>query len=338
MEQENIFLFVPNLIGYSRILFAFISFYFMPTCPLLASVFYLLSGFLDAFDGHAARLLNQGTQFGAMLDMLTDRCATMCLLVNLSLLYPQYTILFQLSMTIDVASHWIHLHSPAVSNGSVFLLSGIQFGKMLMHCGGCSPAVSNGSVFLLSGIQFGKMLMHCGGCSPAVSNGSVFPLSGTQFGAMLDMLTDRCATMCLLVNLSLLYPQYTILFQLSMTIDPVLFVMCAGNELFYCMLYLLNFYEGPTVGFLPAGLFRCVFWLSVPIAVLKLGISLLHLVTASRNIAAIDTAERKKKLDAGNVPIAVLKLGISLLHLVTASRNIAAIDTAERKKKLDAGK
>lgn len=55
-------------------------------------------------------LLLSGTQFGAMLDMLTDRCATMCLLVNLSLLYPSYTFLFQLSMTLDVASHWLHLH------------------------------------------------------------------------------------------------------------------------------------------------------------------------------------------------------------------------------------
>lgn len=55
-------------------------------------------------------LLPSATKFGAMLDMLTDRCATMCLLVNLSLLYPSYTFLFQLSMSLDVASHWLHLH------------------------------------------------------------------------------------------------------------------------------------------------------------------------------------------------------------------------------------
>ncbi|CAH2308032.1 CDP-diacylglycerol--inositol 3-phosphatidyltransferase [Pelobates cultripes] len=108
---ENIFVFVPNLIGYARILFAFIAFYFMPDSPLVASTFYLLSGLLDAFDGYAARALNQGTKFGAMLDMLTDRCATMCLLVNLSLLYPSYTVLFQLSMSLDISSHWLHLHS-----------------------------------------------------------------------------------------------------------------------------------------------------------------------------------------------------------------------------------
>ncbi|KAB1263696.1 CDP-diacylglycerol--inositol 3-phosphatidyltransferase [Camelus dromedarius] len=114
MPGENIFLFVPNLIGYARIVFAIISFYFMPCCPLTASSFYLLSGLLDAFDGYAARVLNQGTRFGAMLDMLTDRCSTMCLLVNLALLYPHATLLFQLSMSLDVASHWLHLHRSAI--------------------------------------------------------------------------------------------------------------------------------------------------------------------------------------------------------------------------------
>lgn len=47
------------------------------------------------------------------MDMLTDRCATMCLLVNLSLLYPSYTFLFQISMSLDIASHWLHLHRYA---------------------------------------------------------------------------------------------------------------------------------------------------------------------------------------------------------------------------------
>ncbi|XP_077839899.1 CDP-diacylglycerol--inositol 3-phosphatidyltransferase isoform X5 [Macaca mulatta] len=55
-----------------------------------------------------------GTRFGAMLDMLTDRCSTMCLLVNLALLYPRATLFFQLSMSLDVASHWLHLHSSVV--------------------------------------------------------------------------------------------------------------------------------------------------------------------------------------------------------------------------------
>ncbi|KAM4632205.1 CDP-diacylglycerol--inositol 3-phosphatidyltransferase [Discoglossus pictus] len=218
MAEENIFLFVPNLIGYARIIFAFIAFYFMPTSPFIASSFYVTSGLLDAFDGHAARALNQGTKFGAMLDMLTDRCATMCLLVNLSLLYPSYILLFQLSMSLDVASHWLHLHSS-----------------------------------ILRGSDSHKTI----------------DLSGNP------------------------------LLRLYYTSRPVLFLMCAGNELFYCMLYLLNFSEGPEVMLGPlgaVGLFRLILWLCCPVSLVKSLISLLHLVTASCNMAALDTAERSKKL------------------------------------------
>ncbi|KAF3845884.1 hypothetical protein F7725_002962 [Dissostichus mawsoni] len=107
-----------SLIRYARIALAFISFLLMPCCPWPAVFCYLLSALLDAFDGHAARALNQSTKFGAMMDMLTDRCATMCLLVNLSLLYPSYTFLFQISMCVDIASHWLHLHSSTIKGSS----------------------------------------------------------------------------------------------------------------------------------------------------------------------------------------------------------------------------
>lgn len=90
----------------------------MPTCPKVSVTCYLLSGLLDAFDGHAARYLNQGTKFGAMLDMLTDRCATMCLCVVLSMFYPSWAILFQLSMSLDIASHWLHMHSSMMKGSS----------------------------------------------------------------------------------------------------------------------------------------------------------------------------------------------------------------------------
>ncbi|XP_050025335.1 CDP-diacylglycerol--inositol 3-phosphatidyltransferase [Dermacentor andersoni] len=112
---ENIFLFVPNIIGYGRIILALLSFYFMPTNCLVASICYGVSAFLDCIDGHAARMFNQSTKFGAMLDQLTDRCGTMCLLVILAQFYPSYTFWFQLSMAIDVASHWLHLHTSLLS-------------------------------------------------------------------------------------------------------------------------------------------------------------------------------------------------------------------------------
>lgn len=206
MSEENIFLFVPNLIGYARVVLAFLSFYLMPCCPWPAVFFYLLSALLDAFDGHAARALNQSTKFGAMMDMLTDRCATMCLLVNLSLLYPSYTFLFQVSMCLDISSHWLHLHSSTIKGSA---------------------------------------------------SHKTIDLSGNP------------------------------ILRVYYTSKPVLFVMCAGNELFFCLLYLIHHIEEPA-GWLYSLLFVCCL-----ISLAKAAISAVHLVTASQNMAALDTAERQ---------------------------------------------
>ncbi|GAB1861537.1 CDP-diacylglycerol--inositol 3-phosphatidyltransferase [Camponotus japonicus] len=110
-ESENIFLFVPNIIGFGRVILALISFYFMPTNYIIATWCYIVSALLDAIDGHAARYYNQSTKFGAILDQLTDRVGTMCLMVTLCLFYPTYTFWFQLSMCIDITCHWIYLHT-----------------------------------------------------------------------------------------------------------------------------------------------------------------------------------------------------------------------------------
>uniref|UniRef100_A0A3P9P4H1 CDP-diacylglycerol--inositol 3-phosphatidyltransferase n=1 Tax=Poecilia reticulata TaxID=8081 RepID=A0A3P9P4H1_POERE len=215
MTQENIFLFVPNLIGYARVVLALLSFYLMPSSPWPAVFCYLLSALLDAFDGHAARALDQATKFGAMMDMLTDRCATMCLLVNLALLYPSYAFLFQLSMSLDIASHWLHLHSSTVKGSG---------------------------------------------------SHKTIDLSGNP------------------------------ILRLYYTSKPVLFVMCAGNELFFCLLYILT---GPThfnPAPLSAGWLRPLLALCGAVSLLKAAISVLHLVTASQNMAALDAAERAKRL------------------------------------------
>lgn len=130
-QKENVFLFVPNIIGYLRIVLALLSFYYMPHNYIACSVCYIVSVVLDAFDGHAARYFNQcklilfydfmkpkfkfshfyvASKFGAMLDQLTDRCGTMGLLVTLCMFYPKYMLLFQLSMVIDISCHWLYLH------------------------------------------------------------------------------------------------------------------------------------------------------------------------------------------------------------------------------------
>lgn len=116
--KENIFLFVPNLIGYGRIVLAIIAFYFMQTNHIIAGWCYIVSALLDSMDGHAARAFNQSTKFGAMLDQLTDRCGTMGLLVTLSYFYPSYMFFFQLSMAIDVSCHWLYMQSSTMQGKS----------------------------------------------------------------------------------------------------------------------------------------------------------------------------------------------------------------------------
>ncbi|XP_046840721.1 CDP-diacylglycerol--inositol 3-phosphatidyltransferase-like [Xenia sp. Carnegie-2017] len=210
---ENVFLFVPNLIGYARIIFAFVSFHYMADRPILFFVLYLISSLLDAFDGHFARLLGQASKFGAMLDMLTDRCASACLILMLSNFYPTYRVVFQFLISLDISSHWLHMYSS--------LIKGDQTHK------------TSSNFFL----------------------------------------------------------------KLYYTSRPVLFIMCAGNELFLLFLYLLHFSNGPNVfeiNATPIGLWSLLAYINFPIFFVKQLISLLHLVTAAQDIVAYDVAERRK--------------------------------------------
>lgn len=207
--KENIFLFVPNIIGFARVILAIISFYFMPTNCVLACTCYITSALLDAFDGHAARYFNQSTKFGAMLDQLTDRAGTACLMMTLASFYPQYTFWFQLSLSIDITCHWLYLHTST--------------------------------------------------------------LQGKTSHKFIDMSENP-------------------IMHVYYTNKTVLFCMCAGNEAFYAALYVMYFYTGPTV--LGIGLWKLIALVSMPVAIVKAGISVLHGIVASLNLATIDINER----------------------------------------------
>ncbi|KNC78038.1 hypothetical protein SARC_09513 [Sphaeroforma arctica JP610] len=111
--QENIYLFYPNLIGFARIFLALGAFWFAEVDPFATFWLYALSCFLDAFDGLAARHFDQSTLLGAALDMLTDRCATTLMLVQLACMYGaqlgrrEITFTFQCLIALDIVSHWM---------------------------------------------------------------------------------------------------------------------------------------------------------------------------------------------------------------------------------------
>jgi CDP-diacylglycerol--inositol 3-phosphatidyltransferase len=108
-----VFLFVPNLIGYARVVLAAASLFYMPEHPKICTLLYGVSCLLDAVDGQAARALGQASKFGAVLDMVTDRCTTACLLCFLASTdyYKSYALVFQFLMALDFASHYIHMYS-----------------------------------------------------------------------------------------------------------------------------------------------------------------------------------------------------------------------------------
>ncbi|EXJ91493.1 CDP-diacylglycerol-inositol 3-phosphatidyltransferase [Capronia epimyces CBS 606.96] len=118
VEEENIFLFIPNIIGYTRVVLAIASLYYMPLHPRTCSGLYSISCILDAADGLAARRYNQSTTFGAVLDMVTDRCTTSCLLVNLASAFPRWAIVFQGLISLDLASHYIHMYATLAMGAS----------------------------------------------------------------------------------------------------------------------------------------------------------------------------------------------------------------------------
>ncbi|KAK0929896.1 phosphatidylinositol synthase 1 (CDP-alcohol phosphatidyltransferase1) [Friedmanniomyces endolithicus] len=136
--DENIFLFVPNLIGISTTsplhppptsLPANHHLRLRPHNPLhrlpllhapaprRCSFLYSISCLMDALDGIAARQFQQSTKFGAVLDMVTDRCTTTCLLVFLSTAKPAYSMIFQGLISLDLASHYMHMYATLSMGG-----------------------------------------------------------------------------------------------------------------------------------------------------------------------------------------------------------------------------
>ncbi|KAK9352800.1 CDP-alcohol phosphatidyltransferase-domain-containing protein [Lipomyces doorenjongii] len=109
ITTTTIFLFIPNLIGYARVVLALGSLAVMRYHPKICTWLYVVSCLLDAFDGAAARKFNQSTKFGAILDMVTDRCTTSCLICFLSSRYPNWAIFYQLLISLDLASHYMHM-------------------------------------------------------------------------------------------------------------------------------------------------------------------------------------------------------------------------------------
>lgn len=115
-KSLSIYLYVPNLIGYARIVANFVAFAFTFTNKNLFVGLYFISFVCDELDGRFARLLNQTSTFGAVLDMVTDRVSTAGLLVVLSHKYKGCFGLFLGLLALDISSHWLQMFSTFLAS------------------------------------------------------------------------------------------------------------------------------------------------------------------------------------------------------------------------------
>lgn len=49
--------------------------------------------------------------------MVTDRCTTACLLVFLASAFPRWSLVFQGLISLDLASHYMHMYATLVMGG-----------------------------------------------------------------------------------------------------------------------------------------------------------------------------------------------------------------------------
>jgi hypothetical protein len=68
---------------------------------------YLVPGFNVA---HPRIPPTTATTFGSVLDMVADRCTTLCLMMACANFYPAYLVPMQLLATLDISSHWYQMY------------------------------------------------------------------------------------------------------------------------------------------------------------------------------------------------------------------------------------
>jgi len=89
----------------------------MPLHPRRCTFLYSILCLLDALDGYHARKFEQSTKSGDVLDMVTDRCTTACLLVSFASAWPRFAIVFQALISLDLAGHYVYMYATLITGG-----------------------------------------------------------------------------------------------------------------------------------------------------------------------------------------------------------------------------
>ncbi|KAK4285320.1 hypothetical protein QN277_002032 [Acacia crassicarpa] len=176
-SKLSVYLYVPNIIGYIRVIVNCAAFYICFRNRILFCILYFFSFVCDAVDGWCARKFNQVSTFGAVLDMITDRISTACLLVILSQIYKPGLIFLSL-LALDIASHWLQMYSTFllgkdshkdVKDSTSWLFKAYYGNRMFMAYCCVSCEVLYLILFLMSENQTDKLMDVLASCLQKIS-------------------------------------------------------------------------------------------------------------------------------------------------------------------------
>lgn len=114
-RKKNVYLYIPNIVGYMRVILALSAFILSRRNIFVFLIFYATSQILDAVDGWTARKFKQVSVFGQILDQITDRLSTSLLYLLNGNVYDEYLIVLGLIMIADIGGHYFHSMSCAIS-------------------------------------------------------------------------------------------------------------------------------------------------------------------------------------------------------------------------------
>jgi CDP-diacylglycerol--inositol 3-phosphatidyltransferase len=118
MHTKSPVFFIPNILDYVRIILLIAVIFLFATHTYYAIALYALNSILDGLDGTLARLLNQQSKLGALLDFSIDRAAITILLGACIWASPHLFVLFLFVMALDIGSHFAVCYASAYNNGS----------------------------------------------------------------------------------------------------------------------------------------------------------------------------------------------------------------------------
>lgn len=131
ITARDVLWYIPNKIGYFRVITAILSFMTMQRYPLWTALLYSTSCLLDALDGTMARKYNQCSGLGAVLDMVTDRSTTSGLMCFLCMAYPKYAVIFQILLALDISSHYMHMYASLTAGAKSHKQVSAESSKLL---------------------------------------------------------------------------------------------------------------------------------------------------------------------------------------------------------------